>query len=288
MDRQNTVPREQAAPPAGGVDLRGKTAVVTGGSGVLCSCMARALGACGARVAVLARGLGRAEAVAEEIVRAGGEAMAVACDATDKASLEAARSAVLARFGTADILVNGAGGNRPAATTDDEFYGGDAGRTFFDLEERAIREVFDVNSLSALLATQVFARGMARGGCVVNVSSMNAFRPLTKIPAYSAAKSALSNLTMWLAAYFAAAGIRVNAIAPGFFVTEQNRALLYAADGTPTPRTEKILAATPMRRFGEPEELLGALMFLVDPRASGFVTGVVLPVDGGFSVYSGV
>ena len=272
-------------------DLRGKTAVVTGGSGVLGSCMARALAACGARTAILARGLPRAQAAAGAIAREGGEAFAAACDATDKSSLEAARAAVLERFGPADILVNAAGGNRPAATADAErFDPAGSGRSFFDLDEAAIREVFDVNCLSALLAAQVFARDMAGrpGACIVNVSSMNAFRPLTRIPAYSAAKAALSNLTMWLATHFAASGLRVNAIAPGFFLTNQNRDLLFAPDGAPTPRTEKILAATPMRRLGAPEELTGALLFLVDPRASGFVTGVVLPVDGGFSAYSGV
>ena len=259
-------------------DLTGKTAVVTGGSGVLGSCMARALAACGARVAVLARGLDRAEAVAQDIAREGGTAIALSCDATDKPSLEA--------FGPADILVNAAGGNRPAATTGAEFFAPDGDfPSFFDLDESAIRGVFDVNCLSALLAAQVFARDMIGrpGACIVSVSSMNAFRPLTKIPAYSAAKAALSNLTMWLAAHFAASGLRVNAIAPGFFITNQNRDMLFKADRTPTPRTEKILAATPMRRFGEPEELLGALLFLVNPAASGFVTGVVLPIDGGFS-----
>ena len=272
-------------------DLTGKTAVVTGGSGVLGSCMARALAACGARVAVLARGLDRAEAVAQDIAREGGTAIALSCDATDKPSLEAARRALLERFGPADILVNAAGGNRPAATTGAEFFAPDGDSpSFFDLDESAIRGVFDVNCLSALLAAQVFARDMIGrpGACIVNVSSMNAFRPLTKIPAYSAAKAALSNLTMWLATHFAASGLRVNAIAPGFFITNQNRDMLFGSDGTPTPRTEKILAATPMRRFGEPEELLGALLFLVNPAASSFVTGVVLPIDGGFSAYSGV
>ena len=250
-------------------DLTGKTAVVTGGSGVLGSCMARALAACGAQVAVLARGLDRAETVAQDIAREGGTAIALSCDATDKPSLEAARRALLERFGPADILVNAAGGNRPAATTGAEFFAPDGDSpSFFDLDESAIRGVFDVNCLSALLAAQVFARDM--------------------IPAYSAAKAALSNLTMWLATHFAASGLRVNAIAPGFFITNQNRDMLFKADRTPTPRTEKILAATPMRRFGEPEELLGALLFLVNPAASSFVTGVVLPIDGGFSAYSGV
>lgn len=273
------------------IDLTGRVAVVTGGSGVLCSCMARAIAQCGAHVAVLARGSERAQAVADEIRASGGTAIAIACDATDKSSLEAARAEVVRQLGAPSILINGAGGNRPDATTDDEFFAPGAPlRQFFDLDEAAIRQVFDLNYLSALLATQVFARDMAGqpGACVVNVSSMNAFRPLTKIPAYSGAKAALSNLTQWLATYFAPAGLRVNAIAPGFFITRQNRGMLFDESGAPTPRTRKILAATPMGRFGEPEELLGALLYLISPKASGFVTGVVLPVDGGFSAYSGV
>lgn len=274
------------------IDLTGRVAVVTGGSGVLCSAMAKALAACGAATAILARGLPRCQAVADEIIASGGRAIALSCDATDKSALERAREAILETLGRPSILVNGAGGNRPEAMTDDEFYSpaAESARQFFDLDEQGIRSVFDLNYLSALLACQVFARDLAAepGGCIVNLSSMNAFRPLTKIPAYSAAKSAVSNLTMWLATHFAPAGLRVNAIAPGFFITHQNRAMLFDADGHPTPRTEKILAATPMNRFGTPDELIGALLFLVSPEASGFVTGVVLPVDGGFSAYSGV
>ena len=273
------------------IDLTDKTAVVTGGSGVLGSCMARALAACGARVAVLARDRDRTEAVAQDIVREGGTAIALSCDATDKPSLEDARRALLERFGSADILVNAAGGNRPCRHNRRRFFAPDGDSpSFFDLDESAIRGVFDVNCLSALLAAQVFARDMIGrpGACIVNVSSMNAFRPLTKIPAYSAAKAALSNLTMWLATHFAAFGPRVNAIAPGFFITTRTGTCSSNQMGHRRPRTEKILAATPMRRFGEPEELLGALLFLVNPAASGFMTGVVLPIDGGFNAYSGV
>lgn len=274
------------------VDLTGKTAVVTGGSGVLCSAMAKALAECGANTVIIGRRPEHAQTVADEIRAAGGRALAIGCDATDKAQLEKAREQVLEVFGTPTILVNGAGGNRPEATTDDEMYApaGESVRRFFDLDEQSIRSVFDLNYLSVLLASQVFARDMANqpGACIVNISSMNAFRPLTKIPAYSGAKSAVSNLTMWLATYFAPVGLRVNAIAPGFFITNQNRGMLFDGEGRPTPRTEKILAATPMNRFGSPEELIGALLFLVSPEASGFVTGVVLPVDGGFSAYSGV
>ena len=274
------------------IDLSGKVAVITGGSGVLCSAMAKALAACGAATAILARGLARAQAVADEIAASGGRALAVSCDATDKAALERARQKILSTLGQPSILINGAGGNRPEAMTKDEFYSpaGESVRQFFDLDEQGIRSVFDLNYLSALLASQVFAQDLvqAPGSCIVNISSMNAFRPLTKIPAYSAAKSAVSNLTMWLATYFAPSCLRVNAIAPGFFITNQNRDMLFDPSGHPTPRTEKILAATPMNRFGTPDELIGALLFLVCPDASGFVTGVVLPVDGGFSAYSGV
>ncbi len=275
------------------VDLRGKTAVVTGGGGVLCAAFAKALAECGAAVAVLDLREEAAKAVAEEIVSSGGKAIGLACDVLDRASVEKARDSVLAWSGGVQLLLNGAGGNHPRATTDRETFSlsdldGEV-RTFFDLKPEDVSFVFNLNFIGTLLPTQVFARELVKGGgTILNVSSMNAYRPLTKIPAYSAAKSAVSNFTQWLAVHFAEAGVRVNAIAPGFFSTPQNRSLLFNADGTPTERTGKILAATPMRRFGKPEELLGALLYLVDEKASGFVTGVVLPVDGGFSAYAGV
>ncbi len=275
------------------VDLSGKTAVVTGGGGVLCSAFAKALAECGASVAVLDLKQEAAQAVAEEIRSSGGNAIGVSCNVLEKESIEAARKAVLDAFGGVDILLNGAGGNNPRATTDQETFSvSDLDRdtkTFFDLDADGVSFVFNLNFIGTLLPTQVFAKDLiGKDGVILNVSSMNAFRPLTKIPAYSAAKSAVSNFTQWLAVHFAKAGIRVNAIAPGFFVTAQNQSLLFTKDGKPTERTGKILAATPMNRFGNPDELIGALLFLVDNRASGFVTGTVLPVDGGFNAYSGV
>ena len=276
------------------IDLSGKVAVVTGGAGVLCSEFVRALAQCGAKVAILGRGLEKANALAEEIKAAGGEAMGVSVDVTNSASVKAAHEAVLAAYGKCDILINGAGGNNPRATTDMEYFSmGDIEadtKSFFDLDEEGFRFVMDLNFVGTLLPTQAFAQDMVgREGCtIINVSSMNAYTPLTKIPAYSGAKAAISNFTQWLAVHFSKVGIRVNAIAPGFFSTAQNAALLWNPDGSPTARTGKILAATPMDRFGKPEELLGALLFLVDNNASGFVTGICIPVDGGFSAYSGV
>ena len=275
-------------------DLTGKVAVITGGAGVLCSEFARALALCGAKVAILNRTLSKAETLVEEIRAAGGEAAAVQVDVTNSASVKAAHEEVLKIYGKCDILINGAGGNNARANTDKEYFEmgdieGDT-KSFFDLDEEGFRFVMDLNFVGTLLPTQAFAQDMVgREGCtILNVSSMNAFTPLTKIPAYSGAKAAISNFTQWLAVHFSKVGIRVNAIAPGFFSTEQNRALLWNDDGTPTARTGKILGATPMGRFGNPEELLGALMFLVDEKASSFVTGIVIPVDGGFSAYSGV
>ncbi|MBQ6901171.1 MAG: SDR family oxidoreductase [Firmicutes bacterium] len=275
-------------------DLNGKVAVITGGAGVLCREFAKALALCGARVAILNRTVSKAEAVAEEIKAMGGDAIAVQVDVTDKASVEAAHQEVLAKYGKCDILINGAGGNNARANTDKEYFElGDMDadtKTFFDLEDEDLEFVFNLNFIGTLLPTQAFAKDMiGREGCnIINVSSMNAFTPLTKIPAYSGAKAAISNFTQWLAVHFSKVGIRVNAIAPGFFSTEQNKNLLWNPDGTPTARTGKILAATPMGRFGQPEELLGALLFLADQKAAGFVTGIVIPVDGGFSAYSGV
>ena len=275
-------------------NLEGKVAVVTGGAGVLCKEFAKAMAACGAMVAILGRTLSKAEAVAEEINAAGGEAIAVSVDVTNAESVNKAHEEVLARLGKCDILINGAGGNNPRATTDKEYFeAGDLDeetKTFFDMSAEDVEYVFNLNFSGTLIPTQAFAKDMiGREGCtILNVSSMNAYTPLTKIPAYSGAKAAISNFTQWLAVHFSKVGIRVNAIAPGFFSTEQNKKLLWNEDGTPTARTGKILAATPMGRFGTPEELLGALLFLVDEKAASFVTGIVIPVDGGFSAYSGV
>ena len=277
------------------IDLSGKVAVVTGGAGVLCSAFAEALAACGAAVAIIDRNKENGDAVVAKITEAGGRAIMVVADCLDPASLEAACETVKAELGPCDILINGAGGNNPRATTDNEYYEFDdmpdpEKKDFFSLKPDGIRFVFDLNVTAAFLTTQIFAKDMAKsgkGGNILNISSMNAYRPLTKIPAYSAAKAAVSNFTQWLAVHFANTGVRVNAIAPGFFVSKQNRALLFNEDGTPTARTGKILAATPMKRFGEADELLGGLLWLLSEGAS-FVTGVVLPIDGGFSAYSGV
>ena len=275
-------------------DLTGKVAVITGGGGVLCREFAKALAVCGAKVAVLNRTLSKAEEVAEEIKSMGFEAAAVQIDVTNKESVEKAHQEVLSIYGPCDILINGAGGNHPRATTDKEYFeAGDIDadtKSFFDLDEEDVEFVFNLNFIGTLLPTQAFAKDMVgRTGCsILNVSSMNAYTPLTKIPAYSGAKAAISNFTQWLAVHFSKEGIRVNGIAPGFFSTEQNKKLLWNEDGTPTARTEKILNATPMGHFGEAQELLGALLFLVDERAASFVTGIVIPVDGGFSAYSRV
>ena len=272
-----------------------KVIVITGAGGVLCSGFAKVLAQAGHKVALLDLNLDAAEGFAAEIRAEGGIAKAYGCNVLKKESMEEAHQAILADFGKCDILINGAGGNNPRGTADHETYEpGDETRddikTFFNLDPDGIGFVFNLNFLGTLLPTQVFVPDMiGKAGCsILNISSMNAFRPLTKIPAYSGAKAAISNFTQWLAVHFAPAGIRVNAIAPGFFVTNQNRALLFTEDGTPTARTNKILNATPMKRFGEAEELNGALKFLLDPEQAGFITGVVLPVDGGFSAYSGV
>ena len=277
-----------------GVDLKGKVAVVTGAGGVICSMLAEALAATGAKVALLDLNGERAEEFAKQIVKDGGVAKGYSANVLNKQSLADCHKQVLNDLGKCDILVNGAGGNNPKAQTDKEYFeNGDIDadtKSFFDLDEGGVQFVFNLNYLGTLLPTQEFARDMVgREGCnIINISSMNAFTPLTKIPAYSAAKSAVSNFTQWLAVHFSKAGIRVNAIAPGFFSTAQNKSLLWNADGTPTARTGKIIAATPMGRFGEVEELIGATLFLASEKAAGFITGVVLPIDGGFSAYSGV
>ena len=270
------------------VDLSNQVAVVTGAGGIICGEFAKALVECGAKVALLDINLAGAQAMADQI---GENAFAVKCNCLDKADIQRAKSEVNAKFGAVTMLINGAGGNNPRATCDNEYMTPDleGAKDFFALEESGLKFVFDLNITSAFLVTQVFAVDMVKtGGNIINVSSMNAFRPLTKIPAYSAAKAGVSNFTQWLAVHFAPCNIRCNAIAPGFFVTNQNRALLYTQDGQPTARTGKILAATPMKKFGEIDDLIGTLLWLADDQASGFVTGVIIPVDGGFSSYSGV
>ena len=270
------------------VNLSDKVVAVTGAGGILCSAFAKALAANGAKVALLDINEAAVKAVAEEI---GENALAVPCNCLDKASIEAAKEAINAKWGKVNFLINGAGGNNPKASTDNEQMTPDLTgvKDFFALDESGLRFVFDLNITSAFLVTQVFAADMiATGGNIINVSSMNAYRPLTKIPAYSAAKAGISNFTQWLAVHFAPCHIRCNAIAPGFFVTNQNRSLLFDADGNPTARTGKILAATPMKKFGEVDDLIGTLLWLSDDASSGFVTGTVIPVDGGFSAYSGV
>ena len=275
-------------------DLNGKVAVVTGAGGVLCSHFAKVLARAGAKVALLDLNEEAAKTFADEIVAEGGIAKAYSCNVLDKDICEAVAEKVKNELGECDILINGAGGNNPKATTDKEyFYKEDLledVKTFFDLDASGVGFVFNLNFLGTLIPTQAFAKQMVgKVGCnILNISSMNAFTPLTKIPAYSGAKAAISNFTQWLAVHFSKEGIRVNAIAPGFFSTKQNAKLLFNEDGTPTARTGKILAATPMGRFGESNELEGALLFLLNNDAASFITGVVLPVDGGFSAYSGV
>ena len=275
--------------------LKDKTVVITGAGGVLCSAFAQAMAKEGCKVALLDLNLEAAQAVADDIVGQAGKALAVSANVLERESLQAAHDTVLKTFGKCDVLINGAGGNSPKCTTTKEYYEkGDIENTdinsFFSLNKAGFDFVFDLNMAGTLLPCQIFAADMlGRAGCsILNVSSMNAFTPLTKIPAYSAAKAAVSNFTQWLAVHFAGENIRVNAIAPGFFVTKQNEALLYNADGTPTQRTDKILAATPMGRFGKAQELVGTLLWLTDTEKSGFVTGTIIPVDGGFSAYSGV
>jgi NAD(P)-dependent dehydrogenase (short-subunit alcohol dehydrogenase family) len=277
------------------VDLTGKTAVVTGGGGVLCSRFAVALAASGAKVALIGRTRAKTEAVADEIKEAGGIALSVQGDVLDQNSMQAARDLIIEELGPCDILINGAGGNSPKGTTSKENFNkadllDSSLVTFFDLDPQGIENVFNLNFLGTLIPTQIFARDMINrsGAVIINVSSMNALKPLTKIPAYSGAKAAVSNLTQWLAVHFAPVGIRVNAIAPGFFVSDQNHALLFQPDGSPSDRARKILNMTPMGRFGEAEELVGTLLWLVHQPSSGFVNGIVVPVDGGFSAYSGV
>ena len=278
-----------------GLDINGKVAVVTGAGGVLCSMFAKTLAEQGAKVALLDLNEEAAKKAAKEIEDEGFIAKGYKSNVLDKASLEEVHSAVLEDLGSCDILLNGAGGNNARANTTNEYFeiGDDEKEdivSFFDLDQGGVEFVFNLNFIGTLLPTQVFAKDMInrKDCCVINVSSMNAFTPLTKITAYSGAKSAISNFTQWLAVHFSKVGIRVNALAPGFFVTNQNRDLLFDKDGNPTERSNKILNATPMGRFGEAEEINGTLLYLVNPKMSGFVTGVVVPIDGGFAAYSGV
>lgn len=274
--------------------IKNKIAVITGAGGVLCSSFAKCLAKEGAAVMLLDINKESAELVAKEIIAEGGVAEAFGCNVLDKCSIKSVHNEILEKYGKVNILINGAGGNNPRATLSKEYYEeGDENiediKTFFNLEKEDFSFVFDLNLMGTLLPSQEFSRDMlGRDGVIINVSSMNAFKPLTKIPAYSSAKSAVSNFTEWLSVYFAESKIRVNAIAPGFFVTKQNKDLLFDKEGNPTPRTEKILRTTPMGRFGKPEELNGTLLFLLDNEKSSFVTGVIIPVDGGFNAYSGV
>ncbi|MBE5899162.1 MAG: SDR family NAD(P)-dependent oxidoreductase [Lachnospiraceae bacterium] len=278
-----------------GLDINGKVAVVTGAGGVLCSMFAKTLAEQGAKVALLDLNEEAAKKAAKVIGDEGFIAKGYKANVLDKASLEEVHEAVLEDLGPCDILLNGAGGNNARANTTNEYFeiGDDEKEdivSFFDLDQSGVEFVFNLNFIGTLLPTQVFAKDMInrKDCCVINVSSMNAFTPLTKIPAYSGAKSAISNFTQWLAVHFSKVGIRVNALAPGFFVTNQNRDLLFDKEGNPTERSNKILNATPMGRFGEAEEINGTLLYLVNPKMSGFVTGVVVPIDGGFAAYSGV
>ena len=276
------------------VDLSGKVAVITGGGGVLCGQFAKALASCGAKIALVDLNPEAMERVAKEIREDSGATVGCyAASVLERESMEQAAQKIHEELGKCSILINGAGGNNPRATTDKEYFEpGDLEaetKSFFNLDQSGVQFVFNLNFIGTLVPTQVFAQDMVEGGGnIINVSSMNAYTPLTKIPAYSGAKAAISNFTQWLAVHFSRVGIRVNAIAPGFFSTAQNASLLWNPDGTPTARTGKILAATPMGRFGTPDELIGALLYLVCDAASGFVTGTVMPVDGGFSAYSGV
>ncbi len=274
------------------IDYSGKVVVVTGAGGLICGAMARAFAQSGAKVAALDLNEEAVKKLADELKSEGFICEGYKANVLDPAALEGVHKAVVADLGECDILVNGAGGNNPRATTDNEYQHEvkEGGKSFFDLEADGVDFVFKLNFQGTLLPTQVFARDMVakKKGCILNVSSMNAYTPLTKIPAYSAAKAGISNFTQWLATHFAGTGIRCNAIAPGFLVSAQNKALLFNADGTPTARSAKILNGTPMGRFVNSDELLGGTLFLCDEGSASAITGVVLPIDCGFAAYSGV
>ena len=273
-------------------DFTGKVVVITGAGGVLCGNMARAYARAGAKVAALDLNEEAVKKLAEEMKAEGHICLGYKANVLEPESLEAVHQQVLSDLGCCDILINGAGGNNPRATTDNEYQheAKEGQKTFFDLDAAGVDFVFKLNFQGTLIPTQVFAKDMVarKQGCILNISSMNAYTPLTKIPAYSGAKAGVSNFTQWLATHFAGTGIRANAIAPGFLVSNQNRALLFNPDGTPTPRTAKILAGTPMDRFVDADELLGGVFFLTDDKAASAITGVVLPIDAGFAAYSGV
>ena len=274
------------------IDLTGQVAVVTGGSGVIGGIFARALGKCGAKVAVLGRKVENGIPVVKDIEAEGGEAVFVAANVLEKESLKAAKQEILDKWGKINILVNCAGGAvKSAQIPQDQFsdFTGDM-LNFFTTDMENVKRELDLNLYGTMLPTQIFGDSMVRqeNANIINISSMGAYGPLTRIPGYSGAKAAVSNFTEWAATYFAKSGIRVNAIAPGFFQTPQNYALHFHEDGTPTHRSQKIIDSTPMGKYGDPEDLIGALLFLVSPKGSSFVTGVVLPVDGGFHCYLGV
>ncbi len=277
------------------VDLKDKIAVVTGGGGVLCAVMAKAIAACGAKVAILDLREEAAQKVADEITAEGGVAIGVACNVLSTEACQAAKAVVNEKLGSVDILINGAGGNHPRGNTTNEYYSKEDVMnpdiiSFYDLSPENIQFVFNLNFVGTLIPTQVFSTDMVdkEDASIINISSMSAYSPLTKVSAYSAAKAAISNFTQWLATHFSTTNIRVNALAPGFFVTAQNKDLLKNPDGSWTARSHKILAGTPMKRMGEPEELLGGLLFLLCKEASGFINGIILPIDGGFNAYCGV
>lgn len=274
------------------IDYSGKVVVVTGAGGLICGAMAKAFAKCGAKVAALDLNEDAVKVLAKEITDAGYICKGYKANVLDSEALKEVHDKVVADLGTCDILVNGAGGNNPRATTDNEYQHEalESSKTFFDLDSDGVDFVFKLNFQGALLPTQIFAKDMVekKSGAILNISSMNAYIPLTKIPAYSAAKAGISNFTQWLATHFAGTGIRCNAVAPGFLVSAQNKALLFNDDGTPTKRSAKILNGTPTNRFVDSDELLGATLFLCDNRSASAITGVVLPVDAGFSAYSGV
>lgn len=274
------------------INFSGKVAVITGAGGVLCRTMAKAFAQAGAKVAALDLNEEAVKTLADECKAEGFSCEGYQANVLDPESLETIHSQVLKELGPCDILINGAGGNNPKATTDNEYQheATEGQKTFFDLDADGVDFVFKLNFQGTLIPTQIFAKDMAerKSGCILNISSMNAYIPLTKIPAYSAAKAGISNFTQWLATHFAGTGIRCNAIAPGFLISNQNRSLLFNGDGTPTARSHKILSGTPMGRFVDGQELLGGVFFLCDDRAASAITGVVLPIDAGFAAYSGV